>query len=176
MGAGRQRDRLSDGVLTERTGRGWDEWFALLDRWGAAGRTHREIAAHLSAEHGVDDWSAQSITVGYEQERGMRTAVTVSRTIAAGAAQVHRAFTDDRERRQWLADAPLRLRTATAPGSARFDWGERSRVSITIIAKDADKSSVHVEHHRLDSAEDVEPTREYWHARLDDLKSRLEYC
>ena len=31
----------SDERIRERTGRGWEEWFDLLDEWGAAERTHR---------------------------------------------------------------------------------------------------------------------------------------
>ena len=34
----------SDEKIRERTGRGWEEWFDLLDAWGAPERTHREIA------------------------------------------------------------------------------------------------------------------------------------
>jgi len=33
----------SDETIRERTGRGWEEWFELLDEWGAADRPHREI-------------------------------------------------------------------------------------------------------------------------------------
>jgi hypothetical protein len=31
-------DRISDETVAERTGRRWDEWFSLLDAWGASGR------------------------------------------------------------------------------------------------------------------------------------------
>ena len=31
----------SDEAIRERTGRGWEEWFHLLDGWGAAVRSHR---------------------------------------------------------------------------------------------------------------------------------------
>lgn len=34
----------SDAEIRRRTGRGWEEWFDLLDAWGAADRTHRETA------------------------------------------------------------------------------------------------------------------------------------
>ncbi|GAA2815410.1 DUF4287 domain-containing protein [Saccharopolyspora taberi] len=178
----RQRDRVSEDALTDRTGRGWDDWFALLDAWGGTGRNHTEIAAHLRDEHGVDGWWAQTVAVAYEQERGMREAhqqadgftVNASKTINADAAAVHLAVTDDRKRRDWLADAPLRLRTARAPKSARFDWGDHARVNVFVVARGESRCSIQIEHSRLESADDVEPTREYWRARLDDLKSRLE--
>lgn len=39
-----------DGVR-RGTGRDRDEWFALLDAWGAASRQYREIVAWLTGEH-----------------------------------------------------------------------------------------------------------------------------
>jgi hypothetical protein len=35
----------SDLEIRRRTGRGWEEWFDLLDEWGAAERTHRKRKA-----------------------------------------------------------------------------------------------------------------------------------
>jgi hypothetical protein len=39
--------RFSDESLRERTGRGWDEWFALLDAWDATTHTHTLFARWL---------------------------------------------------------------------------------------------------------------------------------
>ena len=36
--------RCSDARIRERTGRGWEEWFDLLDSWGAEELGHTEIA------------------------------------------------------------------------------------------------------------------------------------
>src|SRR5688572_26695314 len=54
---------VSDKVIRDRTGRGWEDWFELLDEWGAAERPHREIARWLADEQEVDGWSSQAITV-----------------------------------------------------------------------------------------------------------------
>lgn len=60
-------------ALTRATGKTPEEWLAILDAHGAAKLTHAEIARWLSDHHeAVDPWWAQSITVMYEQERGMR--------------------------------------------------------------------------------------------------------
>lgn len=64
-------ERLSDSALLEATGKGWDEWFTGLDAWGAATRSHTEIARHLREDQGVTGWHAQSIALGYERERGL---------------------------------------------------------------------------------------------------------
>src|SRR5688500_11174532 len=63
---------VSDEVIRRRTGRGWEEWFDLLDEWGAAERPHGEIARWVAEEHGIDGWSSQSVTVSYERARGGR--------------------------------------------------------------------------------------------------------
>jgi hypothetical protein len=81
---------VADERVLEATGRGSQAWFALLDGWGAAGRSHTEIARRLREDQGVDAWYAQSITVGYERARGLRApgqrpdgfAVGASRTVA----------------------------------------------------------------------------------------------
>ena len=70
--APKARRPYSDEVVRANTGRTWDEWFALLDRWGGAQRPHPEIARWLVEEHGVGGWWAQGVTVGYEQARGLR--------------------------------------------------------------------------------------------------------
>jgi hypothetical protein len=43
----------SDESIRRRTGRGWEEWFDVLDEWGAADRTHREIARWVAEQQGV---------------------------------------------------------------------------------------------------------------------------
>ncbi|MEW2147575.1 DUF4287 domain-containing protein, partial [Micromonospora vinacea] len=70
--AAAQTERIADDLIRARTGRGWAEWFALLDAASATGWTHTRIARHLSTEHEVAGWWAQTITVGYEQARGLR--------------------------------------------------------------------------------------------------------
>ena len=55
----------SDAVILANTGKTWDEWFAVLDGWGAVERPHTEIARWVNQEHGVDGWWAQGVTVAY---------------------------------------------------------------------------------------------------------------
>jgi len=130
----------SDEAIRQRTGRGWEEWFDLLDEWGAAERPHKEVARRVAAELGIEPlaWNAQAITVSYERARGRRVvgersdgfAVTVQRTVAAPVERLFDSFVDRSLRGRWLADDELRERTATKPKSARFDWADgESRVN-----------------------------------------------
>jgi uncharacterized protein YndB with AHSA1/START domain len=175
----------SDAAIRERTGRGWEEWFALLDEWGAAERTHRDIARWLAEQQGIDPlaWNAQAIAMSYERTRGLREAgehadgfaITATKTVAVPVERLYDAVVDATERRRWLPDAELRERTATRPRSARFDWGENgSRVTVTFVDKGDAKSTVALEHARLADAEEAERKKAYWRERVATLKAVLE--
>jgi hypothetical protein len=64
----------SDDRIRERTGHGWEAWFGMLDEWGAADRSHREIARWVAEQLGVVPlaWNAQAIASSYELSRGLR--------------------------------------------------------------------------------------------------------
>lgn len=57
----------SDEKIRQRTGRGWEEWFAILDGWGATDRPHREIARWLADQQGLHPlaWNVQAIVSSY---------------------------------------------------------------------------------------------------------------
>jgi Domain of unknown function (DUF4287) len=174
---------VSDEVIRRRTGRGWEEWFDLLDEWGAVERPHREIARWLAAEHGIDGWSAQSVTVSYERARELRAvgerpdgfSVTAQKTVAVPVEQLYDAFVDESLRKRWLPDGELRERTATKPKSARFDWGDGdSRVIVGFTTRGNAKSTAALEHERLPDAEEAERMKVFWRERIAALKDTLE--
>ena len=175
----------SDARIRERTGRGWEEWFDLLDGWGAAERTHRETARWVAEQLGIHPlaWNAQAITGSYEQARGLRAvgehatgfSITASKTVAVPVERLYDAFVDPDLRATWLPDAQLRERTATKPRSARFDWGDgATRVHVTFAAKGEDKSTATVAHERLDGAAEADRMKAYWRERVTVLKQALE--
>jgi Domain of unknown function (DUF4287) len=174
---------VSDEVIRSRTGRGWEEWFDLLDEWGAVERPHREIARWLASEHGIDGWSAQSVTVSYERARELRAvgerpdgfSVTAQKTVAVPVDRLFEAFVDESLRKRWLPDGELRERTATKPKSARFDWGEgETRVIVGFTAKGEAKSTAALEHERLPDAAEAERMKAFWRERVGALKEMLE--
>lgn len=174
---------VADERVVDSTGRGWQEWFRVLDEWGAASRSHTEIARWLRDEHGVAGWYSQSITVGYERARGLRApgqrpdgfAISASRTIAVPVERLFEAFDDESLRGRWLPAADLTLRTATAPKSARYDWEDGStRVIVGFEAVDEVKSKVALSHERLPDAETADEMKAWWRQRLGALKSQLE--
>jgi hypothetical protein len=175
----------SDETIRERTGRGWEEWFDLLDEWGAAERSHREIARWVAEQQGIDPlaWNAQAVTMSYERTRGGREvgqredgfAVTASKTVAVPVERLYDAFVDDSRRARWLPDGELRERTATRPKSARFDWGDgATRVAVTFAPKGEGKSTATLEHALLADSTQADRMKAMWRERLTALKGQLE--
>ena len=174
---------VADERVVEATGRGWPAWFAVLDDWGAPTRSHAEIARYLRETHGVRGWYSQSITVGYERARGLRApgekaggfAVTATRTVGVPVERLFEAFDDETVRASWLPGADLRVRTATAPKSARYDWEDGStRVIVGFEPVGDAKSRVALSHERLPDAETADGMKSWWRERLTTLKAQLE--
>lgn len=173
---------MSDAAVQNATGRPWQQWFELLDANGAAARPHPEIARWLVEQHEVGGWWAQSITVAYEQARGLRApgqrgdgwSVSASKTLDVPVERLFQAFQDEDLRRQWLPDADLRLRTGTPPRTARYDWEDGStRVNVGFTAMSDTKSRVALQHERLPDADTAEEMKAYWRGHLSELKRLL---
>ena len=170
----------SDATIRERTGRGWEEWFDVLDAMGAADLSHREIARWVAEQLDIHPlaWNAQAITMSYERARGGRQVgqradgftVTASKTVAVPVERLYDAFADPAARAGWLPDAPLRERTATRPARARYDWGDDgARVHATFAARDDGRATISVEHARLRDAEQAAELKAFWRERLGVL-------
>ena len=166
------------------TGREKDEWFRVLDDWGAVGRPYREIADWLTGEHGLSKWWAQKIIVEYEQARGVRPPgvrrdgsfeVTASKTVAVPVGRLYEAFVDPKARERWLPGAEMHERSSKPRRAARFDWEDgSSRVSVEFTDQGRSKSSVGVAHRKLTDHENAKRMKAMWKERLADLKSYLE--
>ena len=171
----------SEAAIRRATGKGWDDWFRILDAWGGTSRSHGEITNYVS-EYGVPGWWTQSVAVGYERARGMRATyqtasgfqVSVSKTFPIGIQDVSRMFEDARRRSRWLAAGTLTLRTSQPGKTARYDFRDgNSRVLASFESKGRGKSTVSIQHERLDSAEAVEEMRAFWKERLGRLSEIL---
>ena len=173
----------SDDKLREATGRSWEAWLTLLDRWGARDRKHPDTVTYLKAEHGVPGWWAQTITVGYQRARGIRLkhqqahgfTVYASKTLAVPLEVLFEALVDDDRRQHWLTGGSMSLRTSQPEKVARFDWGDgATRVMVTFEAKGPSKATAHVTHERLPEPDVAESAKAAWKQRLAALKAFLE--
>jgi len=174
-----------DATIRERTGRGWEEWFDLLDEAGGADMSHREMARWLAGREGEHAlaWNVQAVVGSYERARKGRQVgehddgftVTASKTVAVPVEALYEAFVDPERRERWLPDGDLRERTTIAPRSARFDWGDgASRVHVAFAAKGDGKSTAALSHERLPDGAEAERMRAFWRERVAGLKEVLE--
>src|SRR5262245_21960087 len=174
---------ISSEAVRAKTGKGWAEWFSILDKAGAAKWPHKEIASFLH-EQQCGNWWSQMVAVGFEQARGLRVkhqtadgfTAGASKTVAAPVAAVFRAWTDARRRAKWLPDADaVSIPSATENKSLRLLWTDgTSSIVVQFYPKEAGKSQVTIERRKLKSAKEVSQVKAYWTAALDELKTLLE--
>ena len=176
---------MSDDAVKEKTGCSWERWVFALDRVGADRLSHREIARLVREKYKVNSWWSQSVTVGYERIKGLRTrgqgrdgtyGATKSRTYDVPIDTLFAAWNDARMRRRWLGGATTKVRTATAPKSLRLDWAngdDRGIIAVGFVAKGPRRSAVALEHARLPDRETAARLKQYWSDRLAALSQVL---
>jgi hypothetical protein len=172
----RSQAGISDQAVEKATGRNWSQWFALLDKSGARGKTHREVAEGLSRRHpGVSGWWRQMITVAWEQARGLRKKhqseggykISAGKTLPISLASLYGAWANDRARANWLDERGLEVRKATANKSMRITWSDGATcIEVNFYAKGPAKAQVVVQHTKLKSAAEAARKKAYWRAAL----------
>lgn len=173
-------ERVSDEAVRSKTGRGWTDWFEILDQEGAREMPHGKIAALLHGKHGVDGWWAQTVTVGYEQERGLRDKhqkpsgyeISVSRTVPVAIDALYAAWLDE-DRGRWL-DEDLVIRKATPNRTMRITWPDQTNLEVHFVAKGEAKSQVVVQHGKLADADAAARMKSYWTEALQRLRAELQ--
>ncbi len=178
---GTQIAGMSSDAVKAKTGKGWDEWFGVLDKAGAAQMPHKQIAALLHDKHGVPAWWTQMVTVGYEQARGLRSLhqkpdgfeASASKTFSVPVAELFRRFDDAGLRAKWLGKEKLTVRKSTEAKSMRVTWGDGSNLEIYFWPKGESKSSVQLQHNKLADEADVQSHKAFWKAALQRLGEQL---
>jgi hypothetical protein len=65
--------KLTNDAVLGATGKGWEEWFALLDDVGVEEKGHHHAVEYLKSHHGLTaDW-AENVSRRYEEDRGLRS-------------------------------------------------------------------------------------------------------
>ncbi|MCF7801895.1 MAG: SRPBCC domain-containing protein [Candidatus Marinimicrobia bacterium] len=128
----------SSDTVIEKTGKSLEEWFAILDRWGATTKGHPATAKYLASEWGVNAWWSQNITVEYEKARGLRVVgqradgsfeVSFRRTLPAPVEWVYAAFTEPELLNRWFThDAQLDVREGGSYRTGDSDNGVYKKV------------------------------------------------
>jgi len=177
----------SDERIRERTGRGWEEWFELLDSWDAGSLEHTALTRRLAEVQGRPQlaWDVQAVASSYELTRGLRQVgqrvgadgwvAGASRTMCVSGEQALTAFVDPSRRAGWLPDVELHERVVHKPASARFDvGGGPSRLVVTTDERTPGRTTVAVQHTRLSGSEERQRWQRFWRQALTTLKAQLE--
>jgi hypothetical protein len=174
---------ISDAAVQAKTGRTWQEWFAILDAAGAQKMNHKTLAAYLYEQLGCLGWWNQMVAVTYEQARGLREKhqkpegyeISVSRTIAVSAGALYKAWKNERTRRRWLPDTPIVIRKATEAKCLRITWKDgKTSVDVSFYPKGEAKCQVTVQHGKLPDAKAGARMKTFWAESLDRLKETVE--
>ena len=174
---------MSDKAIEKATGCTWEKWVWALDHVGAVEWSHRAVAEYVQTTYKISDWWSQGVTVGYERIKGKRAIgqrmsgafeANKSKTIAATAAAVSRAFSDSRVRAKWLPGQSVTIRKITRGKSIRMTWSDETSVEVWLVPTPAGKTSVQLTHRKLTDKTDVDARKAFWADRLDWLKTVLE--
>jgi uncharacterized protein YndB with AHSA1/START domain len=175
--------RMSDDAVKAKTGKTWNEWFAILDKAGGKKMTHQEIVKLLNSKHDVGPWWCQMVTATYEQQSGMRQnherpdgfQISVSRTLNVPLAKLFKSFENESTRNEWLREDGLEVRKATVNKSMRMTWKDKkTSLEVNFYPKDSAKSQVVVQHSKLPTAAAATRMKGYWSKALDRLRDSLE--
>lgn len=127
--------KISDDAVRKATGKGWDEWFALLDSEGADTLPHKQVAQMLHDKGYIaSGWWCQMVTVEYERARGKRVLggtesagfqIGVQKTLPLSPEEAWDLIVEPAGRALWLGAVPdLRWEKGAAYATAEGARGE----------------------------------------------------
>ncbi|CAN5878075.1 hypothetical protein BH18ACI4_BH18ACI4_27630 [soil metagenome] len=175
--------RISDETVKEKTGKKWDQWFAILDKAGAKEMSHQDIVKLLDSKHEVGRWWQQMVTVTYEQARGLREKhekpggyqISVSRTVNVPLENPYKAVANEKSRGSWLREGGLVVAKVTANKSMRGTWKDgKTSLEVSFSPKGDAKSQIVVQHSKLLDAKAAAKMKTFWGQALDRLRENLE--
>ena len=195
---------IKEDTILEKTGRPWSDWLAELDDFDVAAQGHKAAAKHLREACEQSPWWAQTLTVRYEQERGLRQLgerpegfeCSATRTIRASREAAYTALTTAEAWNSWFSsgaelEARVDGRYLTEDGDAgrflrldpprlvRMTWENPkhppgSRVDFEIADKDPGRITVRATHSRLADQATREDLVGGWRWAMDSLRAYLE--
>jgi hypothetical protein len=58
--------KIGDEAVRAKTDKSWQDWFGILDKFGADKKGHTQAAKYLRDKHLLSNWWAQAVTIRYE--------------------------------------------------------------------------------------------------------------
>ena len=63
--------KISDEKARTATGKTWQAWAEILDRFGVKKNGHASTVKYLRDKHSLNDWWSQVVTIRYEKDHGI---------------------------------------------------------------------------------------------------------
>jgi hypothetical protein len=170
---------VDDARVRAATGRGWDEWCAIVEAWEGDHDDHGAIASFLTEDHSLPGWWAQTVALGYERLSGRRLpgqradgtfTAGCSRTVEEPEDRLRHRLLDPTTRAAMFPDHAVTLRSRPSSRSIRLDLGE-GIVVLSLSARPDGRTTVHVEHAGLADPEAADRWRGHWTSWLDSLRN-----
>lgn len=173
-------------AITAATGRPWNEWVRLLDEAGARQMSRKEIAV-LALDLMPDaapqkEWWAQSTAVAFEQHAGLRVPgqtstgdfqLSTTRTVPGDKDATLRAWLEVVESRSEFGGVPIDGEASTSSTDRWRYWrvvlAGGTRVGVSITDKPGGKSTLALQHSKLESADAIHYWRPIWKNLLQQL-------
>jgi hypothetical protein len=174
---------VSNEAVLKATGKDWNEWIKILDKAGSIKKTHKEIAEYLTENFEISGWWAQSVTVYYEQAKGLRKKhqkidgyeIGSSKTVNVPLDKLYKAWNSSKNISEWTNGQNFQITKATENKSIRAAWNNGStRISIDFYEKGKDKSQVALQHMKLKNSDDAEKMKKFWRDVMELMKVSLE--
>jgi len=171
-----------DDALRAATGKGWNEWLALLDASGAAakGLDHQRLLdLTMQSLPETAGWWGQMVSVGYERVRGLREKhescngefqATLSKTFSVPLFAAFAAWADASIRGEWLDAPDLSFTKLNAGRNIRARWPDGSLLDIRFNATGPDRCQIVVDTMKLNDGEAVQQAKAFWQAQFERLQ------
>jgi hypothetical protein len=174
---------VSNEAVLKATGKGWNEWIKILDKAGSIKKNHKEIAEFLAKNFEINGWWTQSVTVYYEQAKGLREKhqkpggyeISASKTVNVPLGKLYKAWNSSKNIDDWTNGKSLKITTATENKSFRAVWDNgTTKISINFYEKGIDKSQAALQHMKLKNSDDAEKMKKFWRYVMERMKVSLE--
>jgi hypothetical protein len=179
--------KTSDAAVRAATGKGWKQWFSLLDKAGSKTKGHKEIVEWVFSKYlgrkganinvaSSGGWWSQMVTVEYERSRGKRA---VNQNTDGFLVAIHKTLPMSRKEflKRWEMLAPVKKLVPTPTRSQRPTLRYKAKEGIVVVTMDdmpggpgrASKLRIMVAAARLPRKALVESNRTLWRKHLNSL-------
>lgn len=184
--SGSSAPEMSDEKIRAGTGRGWDDWVALVAAGPGREASHTEIATWVGDTYEIPGWWAHGVAVGVRRLTGQRIpgqmadgsyAVSRTKTLPIAEADLREILLDTESWSLLLPGLDVTLRSKPTTKVPRFaitdDGVPVGSVLVTLGAVGTDRCRTTMSHEKLASSADGDRWKAFWADWLEVLGDAL---